>query len=424
MKLKNILILAGGDGTRFWPLGDKNLFTFLGKSVTGYQIQRFLPYAEKLTIVVNDGNGNIIEHIVKEIDVDNIRLIRQVGEGQASGLLSCQGQVTGEALVVNNDDFFNYDQLLKSILDIKDDFQIVLTAKEIADYLPGGYLKLEGNQVHEVIEKPSAGKMPSHFFRLVVDYYKDFERLLKAISEVKTDRDDYYEQGINKYISAFIKGINKYLTEAEKRRATFVKYDGYYYTLKFPWQVLSVMNYFLSTLEKDEIRVGKNAKIAKSAKIIGPTYIGENTIIGDYAMIRKSHIGANCLIGGYCEVTRSYIGDDVMLHRNYVGDSVLDQGVLMGSGAVTANFRFDGKTILSKVGDKKIDTKLRKFGAIIGRGAKIGVNSTLLPGIKIGKNTWIGPGEIVREDAGDNKFMTKGKTTENIQIRQINKYYK
>ena len=154
--------------------------------------------------------------------------------------------------------------------------------------------------------------------------------------------------------------------------------------------------------------MGKNVKIAKTAKIEGPCFIGDNTIIGDFALVRQSHIGKNCLIGAYSEVTRSYLGNNVFLHRNYIGDSVLADNVLFGAGAVTANFRFDQQTIKSQINGKKLDTNLTKLGAIIGEGAKIGVNSTLLPGIKIGSKTYIAPGHTISEDVKDKMFVRKG----------------
>lgn len=412
-KFKNIIILAGGKSTRFWPLGDKSLFTFLGKTIIEHQIQRFLPYAEKLFVVTNEVNRSEIQKTIQKLNVNNIQITTQTGEGQGSGLLSCKGLVTGEALVLNNDDFFEYKDLLETVLSNKDKYHLIMTAKQVVNYLPGGYLKVENDLVREIIEKPGADNMPSHLFRLVVDYYMDFELLLKEIKEAKSEHDDYYEKAINGYINAYISGINKYLDVKNKRGNTYLPYHGYYQTLKFPWQALTMMNYFLSGLKNDEIRLGKAVKIAKTAKIVGPTYIGDNTVIGDFALVRASHIGNNCLIGGYSEVVRSYLGDGIMLHRNYVGDSVLDKNVFMGADAVLANFRFDGKSIRSVVSDSVIDTHMTKLGAMIGADSKIGVNTSILPGVKIGKHTVIGPGETIDTNIEDNKFVFRGKIKEN-----------
>ena len=84
-----------------------------------------------------------------------------------------------------------------------------------------------------------------------------------------------------------------------------------------------------------------------------------------------------------------------------MGDSVLAEGVLFGSGVVTANFRFDENEVQSVVKEKKVNTNMKKLGAIVGKNTKVGVNSTLYPGVKIGNNCLVFPGEIVRKDIPD-----------------------
>ena len=156
------------------------------------------------------------------------------------------------------------------------------------------------------------------------------------------------------------------------------------------------------------VYIGKHVVIGDFAKIAGPCYIGDNTIIADYALVRESHIGRNCLIGSSSEVARSYLGDNVMLHRNYIGDSVLANNVLCGAGAVTANFRFDEKEVYSFVKKNKINSGLKKLGAIVGTNTKIGVNSTIYPGVKIGSEVLIAPHEVIKQDVGDNLFYMNG----------------
>ena len=110
-----------------------------------------------------------------------------------------------------------------------------------------------------------------------------------------------------------------------------------------------------------------------------------------------------------------YIGNNVFLHRNYIGDSVLDNDVMFGAQAVTGNLRFNGEKIFSVFSEEKIDTNMNKLGAIVGNLSKIGVNATILPGIKIGKETWVGPGETVKYDIEDKTYLSDGKEKENIK---------
>lgn len=399
-KIKNILILAGGDGTRFWPLTNKSYFQFLGKPLLSHLLKSVKQFTENIIIVVNPSDVQLINRLNLANETTTVEQNLNLS-GQAGAILSAKDYVKGEVLILNAEDIISPKLLYRYIdITISNSFGYVLTAFKVKNYFPGGYLKFRNSNVEEIVEKPDPDKVPSDMIKLVVDYFKDFAQFCEILEKTKTDKDNSYEQAINNLLKQNIK-------------VDFINYDDYWQVLKYPWHALPMMHHFLKTLSH-EVKLGKNVKIAKTAKIVGPCFIEDNTIIGDFAMIRQSHVGKNCLIGGYSEVTRSYLSDGVSLHRNYIGDSVLDKNVLFGAQAATANFRFDSKSIKSKADEKKIDTNFAKLGAIIGANSKIGVNTTVLPGVKIGKNSFIGPGEIVYEDIGNNKFMLKGRLTKNI----------
>jgi len=112
----------------------------------------------------------------------------------------------------------------------------------------------------------------------------------------------------------------------------------------------------------------------------------------------------NCVVGYNTEVVRSYIGSSCWFHTNYIGDSVVDENVSFGSGAITANLRLDEGGIYSKINKSKINTQRNKLGNIIGRNVRIGINCMLMPGVKIGKNSFVGSGAILSEDLQENQF--------------------
>ena len=87
-----------------------------------------------------------------------------------------------------------------------------------------------------------------------------------------------------------------------------------------------------------------------------------------------------------------------MLHRNYVGDSVLSENTSFGANSVTANWRFDEQIIKSVVEGNKTETGFYKLGAITGSGVKVGVSTSLMPGVKIKKNTVVSPAQTVYKD--------------------------
>lgn len=407
-KVKNIIVLAGGDGTRFWPLQKKDLFFFMGRPLICYLLDGISQYGEKITVVINPNYRNdIVQWLNKDIQL----IDQQNNLGMAGAVLSCKGLVEGDVLIINADDIIDFSYIEKLLNRIeKEKLDSAFLAKKMLTYFPGGYLRFENNRLVEIIEKPDPKKLPSNLVSLVFDYFSDFKLIIEALESVKSDQDDKFEQAKNTIIKK-IPNID------------YLEFDDFWYTLKYPWHVLTMKDYFLKKIKSyrgKNVHIDKTAliegdvyledgvKIMNHAKVVGPCYIGKNTIIGSYAMVIESMIEEDAVIGGYSEVTRSYLGKKVMLHRNYVGDSVLSDEVMMGAQAVTANFRFDKETIKSIIGQNKIDSNLHKFGAIIGRGSKIGVNCTILPGIKIGKNTFIAPHHSISEDVPDSLFVRKG----------------
>lgn len=394
--IKNIIILAGGDSTRFWPLNNKCLFKFLDKPLIFYIINEVEKYAENLWVVGNKVNKKNFETFFSRKSFKKLNLITQekLNLGMAGAILACEKKITGEVLILNGSDIFDFSILDSFIIKIKKKhLKLQLLGKKIDEYFPGGYFIFDKKRdLKGILEKPPKEKTPSKYVKLVCDYFFDFKILINKIKKINRKTDDIYEEALNFILSEI------------KEKDVFL-YDGYWLYLKYPWNVLPMMNFYLNKFLKNKILIGKNVKISKTAKVVGPSYIGDNTFIGDFVIIRESYIAKNCLIGGYSEVTRSYLGEGVYLHRNYIGDSILDDKVLIGAGAVLANYRFDEKNIKSLVKEKKLDTGMRKMGAIIGKGSKIGANCTILPGIKIGKNTFVGPGEVVKNDISDNRFI-------------------
>ena len=216
-------------------------------------------------------------------------------------------------------------------------------------------------------------------------------------------------------------------------RFKMLEYRGKWTTIKYPWHVLDVMDYFLKTLKgqkisksaqiangthiKGDVLIENDVKIFEGATINGPVYIGKNSIVANNALVRESIIGENCVIGFDTEVARSYFKSNVWLHKNYVGDSVLENNISLGSNAITGNLRLDEQNIFKDIKGDKIDTQRNKLGAIIGSNTRIGINVNLMPGVRIGSKCFIGPNVNVETDIPENKFV---KVEQRLQIIENN----
>lgn len=177
----------------------------------------------------------------------------------------------------------------------------------------------------------------------------------------------------------------------------------------YPWEVLPEIKDFIlklgKTLDPDEyeyregdIWIAKSAKIAPTACINGPAIIGKDTEVRHCAFIRgHAIVGEDCVVGNSTELKNVVLFNCVQVpHYNYVGDAVLGYKSHMGAGSICSNVKSDKQLVVVKDGEEKIETGLKKFGAMLGDHVEVGCGSVLNPGTVIGRNSNIYPLSPVR----------------------------
>lgn len=144
----------------------------------------------------------------------------------------------------------------------------------------------------------------------------------------------------------------------------------------------------------DAMEIGENLVMLAGAILYKGTKLGKNAIIGHHAIIREENIIGdsfrlwnNSVVDYGCT-----IGHNVKIHCNcYVAQyTVIEDDVFLAPGVIIGNDLHPGCS-LSIICMKK--TKV-----IIKRGAQIGVNVTILPGVTIGEKVLVGGGSVVTSD--------------------------
>ena len=186
---------------------------------------------------------------------------------------------------------------------------------------------------------------------------------------------------------------------------------------EYPWEILpSIKNFILKlgeTLPTDryekkgeDVWIAKNAKVAPTAYINGPCIIDEEAEIRHCAFIRGNAIvGKGAVVGNSTELKNVILFNKVQVpHYNYVGDSILGYKAHMGAGSITSNVKSDKTLVVIKNGEEKIETGLKKCGAMLGDCVEIGCGSVLNPGTVIGKNSNVYPLSCVRGFVPENSI--------------------
>jgi UDP-3-O-[3-hydroxymyristoyl] glucosamine N-acyltransferase len=146
---------------------------------------------------------------------------------------------------------------------------------------------------------------------------------------------------------------------------------------------------------EERLLIGEGCAIGVNAVLYYGIEIGANTLIGDHASIREgARIGSGCVIGRATVVDREVrIGDRtvIMFTGVIASKSEVGKDVFIAPGVSTTNDNALGA-------DGWVEELAA--GAMIEDEAKIGANSTLLPGVRIGRGAVVGAGSVVTRDVG------------------------
>ena len=179
--------------------------------------------------------------------------------------------------------------------------------------------------------------------------------------------------------------------------------------LTYPWEALPKIGDFIVKLGQslpqdkfvqhgENVWISKTAKVFPSAYIHGPAIIDEDAEIRHCAFIRGNAIvGKGAVVGNSTELKNVVLFNKVQVpHYNYVGDSILGFKAHMGAGSITSNVKSDKTLVVVKAEEEKVETGLKKFGAMLGDNVEVGCNSVLNPGTVVGRCSNIYPTSCVR----------------------------
>lgn len=390
------VILAAGEGKRMHPLTytrPKVMLPIAGKPILEWNLLNARAAGLKEFVFIVSYKSEMVREYFGDGKQWNVK-INYVNQGKALGTAHAIGTVkpfVNDFIVLCGDTIFGINDI-KQIA--KKGTKIGLV--KIDNATEYGIVELKGKHVmkiHEKMDHPISNIINAgmyHFNKQIFDYIRKTEKSLRGEYEV-TD------------------SINM-LVNKEQMEGVFLKE---WRDVVYPWHLLDANEELLKkmktkiqgTVEKNvvingTIIVGKGTVIRSGTYIEGPVVIGNDSKIGPNCYLRPyTTIGNHCHVGNACEVKNSIVMDNSNIpHLNYVGDSVIGQNCNLGAGTMIANLRLDKKNVTVVLNGKKIDTKRKKLGAIIGDNVQTGINATINIGSMIGNDVYIGPGGFVKRE--------------------------
>ena len=141
-------------------------------------------------------------------------------------------------------------------------------------------------------------------------------------------------------------------------------------------------------------QIGDNAVI-KPNSILEDAVVGDNCSVGPFARLRPgSQMLEHSAVGNFVEMKKTTLGVGSKAgHLAYLGDALIGEKVNIGAGTITCNY--DG---------------VNKSKTIIGDGAFIGSNSSLVAPVEIGQNVTVGAGSTITKTINENELaVARGK---------------
>ncbi|MCX6776952.1 MAG: sugar phosphate nucleotidyltransferase [Candidatus Micrarchaeota archaeon] len=393
------VILVAGEGKRLKPLTHtrpKCMIPVAGRPILSHVLENLKNAGiVDVVIVVNYlrhkiidefGNGSKIGMRIKYAVQEKMR-------GTADAFLAAEDMID-DTFVGIAGDIITESSAIKKLISSHDS-EMTIGLKRVDDVSNYGVAELERGKIVKFEEKPKTRRSGLANCSM----YVMNESLFSKMKSLRLSKRGEYE------ITDLIKIL------ASKGNARGVELTEYWQDLGVPWQLFDANEFLLKTMKAkkegkiEHSRVSGKVIIERGARVFdsvieGPVFIGKNTEVGPHSFIRgNSSIGEDCSISDSTTVKNSIIMNHVNAkHLTYIGDSIIGENCNFGAGTQVANWRFDAGTISMEVMNKKVDTKRSKLGVIIGDNTKTGVLSSVMPGMTIGDNCWVGAGVVVDRD--------------------------
>ena len=422
------IVLAAGEGTRMQSSIPKVLHPVAGQSLLAHVLGAAPKGAgAALAVVIGPDHGSVAEE-TKRLRPDATTFVQRERLGTAHAVLAARDAIARGAddlLVVFGDTpLISAESFARLRAPLKNGAALAVLGFRAADPTGYGRLVVEGDQLVAIREQAEAAPAERAITLCNAGVMAfDGHRALKIIEKIgnANSKGEYYlpdavgivrQQGLEAVVIETsedeVRGINTkaQLAEAEqvmqaRLRAAALEAGV---TMIAPETVyLAADTKFGSDVTIEPfVVIGPGVTIADGAVIhcfshLVQSSIGRNASVGPYARLRPgTSLGEGARVGNFVEIKAATLEAGVKVnHLSYIGDTHIGTGANVGAGTITCNY--DG---------------FGKHQTMIGSGAFVGSNTSLVAPVKIGSGAYIGSGSVITRDVPDDALaVERGQQT-------------
>ncbi len=408
LELKAV-ILAAGEGVRLRPLTDnrpKHLVPIACKPMLEHLMENLAACGiSEVMLVVGRWKDNVQQYFGDGHN-QGLRIryaVQPAVLGTAHAIGMTQNFVGHEPFLAVYGDIYVTKECMPKVLE---DFKKYTAAATMAVVpVPAahffGIVTIKDGYVKSVVEKPPPGSPVGNLANAGIFVFSS--EIFRAIEKTAKSKRNEFE---------ITRSLKILIGSGAEIRATELDSETWK-DIGRPWDLLEANELALRKLKPSiqgkieegarligPIVVKSEAVVRSGAYVEGPVIISGGAEIGPNCHIRPStSIGGDVKIGSGCEVKNSIVMNGTKIpHLSYVGDSILGERCNLGAGTVVANLRFDGKPVTMMISGSRVDSGRKKLGAVLGDEVQTGINANIMPGVKVGSRSLIGPGVTLDHD--------------------------
>ena len=417
---KNIIILAGGIGSKAYPynMHGKISNEICGENLLEIAIRNVSSVSENITIIYDDSN---MAAIPKEID-KNIEMFKTNKSSANEALIDFfeyKGDFKGDFIVYYASWYINSKEFLEMVKksETRDTVSLFYYKSDDDEQNTNGIsINVNDKKIEKIFYNPRAHYVNAKLIGLYFFNNKMIQRI-----KLNSSKFSNLCMGVPPKDEIIIENAISSYMENNEVKSFEVKHSNVH-ELKYPWDINLIFqkllveklngkrNYISKTakIEKPEL-IPDNCYIDDGALVEGNTFLKENVYIGKNAKItdgaicrNNTHIGSGTKVGFHADVEGFIMEQVTMVHYCEIF-GMIGRGADIAAGTFIGSLRFNDSTPLIKV--KKITFQGKHFPVYIGNYTRTGVGTLFIPGSILGNVSVASPGAIISGVIPDNSFV-------------------